>query len=142
MKLGDRHRASDRDGALKAVILVVDDEKNVRTLVTQILRADGYAALSACDAKEALGVLRDCPSKISLVITDVDLPGLNGIDLCAELNKRQPGMKLITMSGQPREIPVSMPFMEKPFSIATLLEKVHAVLSTSLPPDSARLADT
>jgi len=132
-----RHHASDGSGSPHAVILVVDDEKSIRTLVTQLLQADGYAALSARDAQEALEIVRDSPSDIALVITDFDLPGLNGVDLCTELNQRRPGIGLIVMSGEPREIPGGLPFIGKPFGRATLMANVRHVLSAGMARDSA-----
>jgi DNA-binding response OmpR family regulator len=114
------------------VILVADDEVMIRNLVTILLQREGYIVLSASDGQEGLELSRKYPGIIDLVITDVDMPRMNGTDLCAHLREERPGIKVIVMSGaEMGEIVrqnVNLPFLPKPFDGEALLERVHLIL--------------
>ena len=120
----------------RPVILVADDDQQIRKLVGVLLQEEVHHVLSAGDGLEALEISRKFPGPIDLVITDVQMPGLNGIDLCAHLLEERPGIKLLVMSGADasRDAAQSaeLPFLPKPFDIKTLLERVRAVLSDSV----------
>lgn len=119
-------------GAHQPTILVADDNALVRNLVTLLLQAHGYVALSAADGQEGLELSREYPGKIDLVITDVDMPRLNGVDLCAHLLEERPEIKVIVMSGSDMKEIVSkniqLPFLPKPFDGESLLKRVREVL--------------
>ena len=65
-------------------ILVVDDEPDIRRLLEGVLCRDGYRVETACDGREALGVLRRVP--VDVVISDVSMPDFDGFQLCAALH--------------------------------------------------------
>ena len=69
------------------VILVADDEVLIRNLVTLLMQQEGYLVLAAADGHEGLELSRKYPGKIDMLITDVQMPRLNGTDLCAHLWK-------------------------------------------------------
>jgi DNA-binding response OmpR family regulator len=119
-------------GVRDPIILVADDEVMIRNLVTILLQQQGYIVLSASDGQEGLELSRKYPGPIDLVITDVEMPRLNGMDLCTHLLQERPGIKVIVMSGADmREIVtqnVHLPFLPKPFDGEALLARVHAVL--------------
>lgn len=71
--------------AHQSVILVADDEALIRNLVTLLLQQNGHLVLSAANGHEGLELSRRYPGTIDLVITDVEMPRLNGTDLCAHL---------------------------------------------------------
>jgi DNA-binding response OmpR family regulator len=123
-------------GVHQPVILVADDDVMIRNLVTLLLQAHGYVVLSASDGHEALELSRKYPGKIDLVITDVDMPRLNGMNLYAHLVQERPGIKAIMMSGgDVEEIlrqNVNLPFLPKPFDGEALMARVRAVLSASV----------
>jgi CheY-like chemotaxis protein len=119
-------------GVHQPVILVADDEALIRNLVTLLLQHEGYFVLSAADGHEGLELSRKYPGPIDLVITDVQMPRLNGTDLCAHLIEERPGIKVLVMSGKDMsEIVrqnVHMPFLPKPFDGETLKARVRAIL--------------
>jgi DNA-binding response OmpR family regulator len=121
------------------VILVADDEVMVRNLVTLLMQREGHFVLAAADGHEGLELSRKYPGKIDLLITDVDMPRLNGTDLCARLMEERPGIRVLVMSGaEMSEIVsqnVNLPFLPKPFDGETLKAKVREILAaTGQPP--------
>jgi DNA-binding response OmpR family regulator len=129
-------------GSGQRVILVADDEALIRNLVTLLLQQDGYVVLSAADGHEGLELSRQYPGAIDLVITDMQMPRLNGADLCAHLLEERPGIKVLMMSGADiREIVsqnVNLPFLPKPFDGGTLKARVRAILATPVEPPMQR----
>ena len=125
-------------GPRRTVILVADDDPLVRNLVTLLMQEDGHFVLSAADGHEGLQLSRQYPETIDLVITAVEMPRLNGTDLCAHLRKERPGIKMLIMSGADiSEIVnqnVNLPFLPKPFDGQTLRAKVRTVLGVPLQP--------
>lgn len=128
-------------GVHQSVILVADDEVLIRNLVTLLLQDEGYFVHSAGDGHEGLELSRKYPGVIDLLITDVEMPRMNGTDLCGHLMEERPGIKVLVMSG--REISemirqnANMPFLPKPFNGETLKAKVRAILA---PPVLVRTA--
>jgi DNA-binding response OmpR family regulator len=117
----------------RSVILVADDEALVRNLVTLLLQQDGHLVLSAANGHEGLELSRRYPGTIDLVITDEQMPRLNGTDLCAHLLEERPGIKALVMSGADMSEIVSqninLPFLPKPFDGKTLLARVRTILA-------------
>jgi CheY-like chemotaxis protein len=89
----------DQDIEPPAVILVVDDEAAVNRLVTRYLTHLGYTVLDAGSAPEALAVVRRQQPRVDLVLSDVVMPDLSGIDLATILLSRVPGPSVILMTG-------------------------------------------
>jgi CheY-like chemotaxis protein len=88
-----------------AVILVVDDEAAVNRLVTRYLTHLGYTVLDASSAGEALALVRLQQPRIDLVLSDVVMPDVSGIELAGTLLSRVPGPSVILMTGVlPEEI--------------------------------------
>ena len=120
-------------GEPRPVILVADDEVMIRNLVTILMQAEGYFVLAAADGHEGLELSRKYPGTIELVITDMQMPKLNGADLCAHLLEERPGIKVLIMSGADiGEIVsqnVNLPFLPKPFDGKTLIARVRAILA-------------
>jgi DNA-binding response OmpR family regulator len=89
--------------------------------------------LAAADGHEGLELSRKYPGTIELVITDMQMPKLNGADLCAHLLEERPGIKVLIMSGADiGEIVsqnVNLPFLPKPFDGKTLIARVRAILA-------------
>lgn len=112
------------------VILLVDDEEVIRNLVMHMLEEQGFVVHSASDGQEALELSRRHPGTIDLVITDVDMPRLKGTDLCPQLLKERPGIKVILMSGAAKSGIINLPFLPKPFDGEALLARVRAILGT------------
>jgi PAS domain S-box-containing protein len=118
-------------------ILVVDDEEDVRRLVSAILKSNGYDVLEANAAAAALAAYEKNAHKIDLVLTDIVMPQMNGFELGRELAARRPAPKVLYMSGyrdnalgDSGEAPRA--FLHKPFTPAGLLSKVREVLDSEL----------
>jgi two-component system, cell cycle sensor histidine kinase and response regulator CckA len=124
----------------RGTILVVEDEEGVRRGVQRILRHSGYTVLVAADPAQALSLAEDYAAPIDLVLTDVVMPMMSGVELAARLDSLRPGVKVLYMSGHARDSLSSdgdrpgvrgraIEFLQKPFSRQTLVEKVESVLS-------------
>jgi DNA-binding response OmpR family regulator len=125
-------------GVQQPIVLVAEDEVMIRNLVTILLQRKGHIVLSASDGQEGLEISRKYPGTIDLVITDVKMPRLNGLDLCTHLLEERPGIKVIVMTGEEMsEIVVrnvNLPFLPKPFDGDALLERVQAILGVPVLP--------
>ena len=76
-------------GKSNGTILVVDDDGDVRMLVKDLLEFEGYAVLTAGDAETAMRVHEDCQSVVALLLTDVIMPNINGLELADRLLHKQ-----------------------------------------------------
>src|SRR5215475_12281415 len=83
-----------------ATILVVDDDPGVLQIVTLLLQQKGHHILPATNGLEALMVYSSYQLKIDLVLTDIDMPQMNGIDLAGRMRANTPSPKIIFMSGR------------------------------------------
>lgn len=117
-------------------ILVVDDEKFVADTLAMILQGDGHEAFAVYDGNAALrkseSFIPDC------VISDVVMPGINGIELCAAMEKKYPECQLLLFSGQASTSELiakaraeghSWELLPKPIDPEELLAKVASLLS-------------
>jgi PAS domain S-box-containing protein len=120
------------------IVLLVEDEQNIREPAAEILRSRGYEVLAAADAAEALAIARGRTGPIHLLLTDVIMPGMNGGQLAAELRAVLPGMRVIYISGYPENalalqgtLPASESFLQKPCTAVALLRTVRKVLDAT-----------
>src|SRR5262245_24503194 len=79
-------------------ILVIEDDDPIRTLMHQILERAGYAVAEACDGGEGLRVCHTTP--VDLVLTDLMMPGLDGVATIGAIREQHPTPKIIVMSGR------------------------------------------
>ena len=123
-----------------ATVLVVEDEEPVRNVVVRALQEVGYYVLLAPGPKQALDMARTSARPIDLLVTDVVMPGMNGVDLAARLTEKRPEMKTLFMSGYPgsdldlagsSEDPAA--FLGKPFTPAELTSRVAELLLDPVP---------
>jgi PAS domain S-box-containing protein len=123
----------DRRGS--ETILLVEDEAMVRELTFEVLKESGYVVLPAQRPDEALKICEECPGRIDLLLTDVVMPGMSGLELAKRLKPGRPEMKILFVSGYTAdavtEDGISHPnaaFLQKPYAPAALLRKVHEIL--------------
>ena len=116
-------------------ILVVDDDPFVRAFISEVLGLEGYVVIEAGGTAEGLRVAAAHPGPIDLVISDVVMPdGDDGRDLVKRLGRMRPAIKALYISGHTEATIarggtlLSAAFLPKPFTMATLVEKVWAVL--------------
>ena len=115
-------------------ILVVDDEHLVRNLTAQVLERAGYDVVSVGDAQSALELLEQ--NDVDLVVSDVVMPGLSGVELLNEIRDRRPDLPILLMTGGSPEPERTSRALElgasgivyKPFSHADLIDAVRAAL--------------
>ena len=127
-------------------VLVVDDEEVVRIIMVQVLQDNGYTVLEASDGLEALRIAKEHTGRIDLLLTDVKMPGMNGLELAARLLSNRPEMTVLYVSGHAdstRQIQLQegqfiiepgANFLHKPFSPDGLLQKVRHVMEHSAKP--------
>ena len=119
-------------------ILLVEDDAQLRTVAASILRKAGYEVLPASSGEEAVEVLDAHPATLHLLLSDVVLPGMSGPDLARLLVARQPGMRVLCMSGYADDSVVrhgalrpGIAFLQKPITPAALTRKVREVLDAA-----------
>ena len=111
-------------------ILLVEDEPAVRRLFAQALTNAGYAVFEARNGQEALKVFDQHGDTIDLLLTDMRMPYMGGLELAQHLRGRRNTLKLLCISGYPGSIDpdFAADFLAKPFSRDDLLKKVREVL--------------
>ncbi|HTW68541.1 MAG TPA: response regulator [Acetobacteraceae bacterium] len=110
-----------------ATILIVDDEPEVRTVVAEFLEDFGYQVLQADGGRQALWRLRENPS-VRLLITDIRMPEMSGLELAEVATERNPRLKVILISGYFVAQQVHRRFLRKPFRMKELEAAVRAEL--------------
>jgi len=114
----------------KETVLVVEDEPGVRDYTAEALRTYGYHVIKAENAGEALLICEQKGERIHLVLTDVVMPHVNGPELAGRLEKLQPGIKVLFMSGYTGKVAdMGAEHIQKPFSPEQLATRVRAVLA-------------
>jgi CheY-like chemotaxis protein len=115
------------------VILVAEDEVIVRNVVCLLLQREGYQVLSAADGKEALELARQYQGTIDLLLSDIQMPRMDGISLAEHVIEERPGIRVLLMSGKVsaeiRERNIRLPFLRKPFVSSVFRDKVRDVLN-------------
>ena len=119
-------------------ILLVEDEDMVRTLTRRILESHGYRVLEARDGSEALELAERHAEPLDLVLTDVIMPKMSGKELAQHLKQKQPGLKVLFMSGYTESfvshegiLDADVALIEKPFAEAALLDRIRTILDVT-----------
>lgn len=116
------------------VILIAEDEVMIRNVLRHILNAEGHEILAAADGYEALELSRKYDGDIDLLITDVSMPRMDGLELMDRLLKERPNIKILVMSGHASEElrgrQSGFPFLRKPFPPDEVRNRVRAMLRT------------
>ncbi|MBI4409871.1 MAG: PAS domain S-box protein [Gemmatimonadetes bacterium] len=120
------------------VILLVEDEHLVRRAAQRTLERNGYTVLTASDGEEALAIFRQHEADVDLVLTDLVMPRMGGRRLCQILRQEGKTVKCLFVSGyserdrnECRMLEREFPFLEKPWTIESLLRKVREALDTT-----------
>jgi hypothetical protein len=116
-------------------ILVVEDEPAMREVTRRILDRNGYHVVAAASGDEALEVLASQLDHVDVLLTDLIMPRMQGKELAGKVRVLQPAARVVFMSGYTQgllgargALEPGVHFIEKPFSEATLLDKLHEVL--------------
>jgi PAS domain S-box-containing protein len=130
-------RASSAPRARDAeTVLVVEDEEKVRVLVREMLEELGYNVLEAPGGAEALRLCSQWQGPIDVLLTDVVMPGMGGVELARQATAHRPRLKIVFMSGYTGgsaapdvDLQEGTAFLEKPFSYVRLAEKLQELLA-------------
>ena len=127
----------------RETVLFVEDEVALRDLMHRVLAKGGYTVLAAGDGVEALALAEAHPGPIDVVVTDVIMPRMSGPDLAVRLRARDPGIRLLYVSGytadqlrSQTDLGEDATLLPKPFTSDGLLRKVREVLDRPSPPVS------
>ena len=116
-------------------VLVVDDNALIRHMVTNILNDHGMRALPAACANEAFAIMDELDADLHLIISDISMPGMSGIEMAKIAEERSPGLKVLFISSRPElhdDIPrqgiTDKRLLLKPFQRSDLLDCVIEML--------------
>jgi signal transduction histidine kinase/CheY-like chemotaxis protein len=119
-----------------ATVLLVDDEPTLRSVIRRSLVREGYEVLVAEDAQRALALARAHVAPIQMLITDVVMPGMSGLDLARQLLRERPNLSVLFVSGftfeeavPPADLAQNTAYLPKPFDTKVLLGHVHELLA-------------
>ncbi len=120
---------------LRGTALIVDDEAAIRTTLNRILERAGMVTIEAANGHGALTLLTETALGIDIVLVDLAMPGMNGLELLAAIRQRYPQLPVLLMSGNPGQVTDdSLPldlytdFIPKPYRSQDLLEKMSRLL--------------
>ena len=124
-----------RFGGRGETILVVEDEALVRSLASTVLQQYGYDIHLAENGRQALDLFEQAEGGVDLVLTDIVMPGMDGLELANRLRRLAPGLPILFMSGylddvvgSPAFDPDSTPLLKKPFGAEELVRRVRQML--------------
>jgi DNA-binding response OmpR family regulator len=125
---------------LKQRILIVDDEKFLRELMADILCRNGFDTVGLEDGMSVLNLLAE-DQDFALVISDVQMPHMNGISLCREIRQRYPHIPVLITSVHSSQsiidsaLRAGADYLPRPFGAKNLLEMVHKILNRYISTD-------
>ena len=125
---------SDLPGGTET-IFIVDDEIHIVSMLNQILSKIGYKVLSATNSSKAISLCKEYNGTIDVILSDIIMPDMNGVELLATLQQDRPELKAIFMSGYTNSMAVesagmdkSTVFLQKPFTFEELARKIREAL--------------
>jgi PAS domain S-box-containing protein len=112
-------------------VLLVDDNQAVRDFATRVLRSGGYHVLTAASGKEAIELVGSDADHLDLVLSDLVMPGMSGVDMVNVFHADHPGLKVLFMSGHPAAVSALGavgPLLRKPFTNGELIARVRETI--------------
>jgi CheY-like chemotaxis protein len=115
-------------------VLLVEDEPQVRMQARRLLERYGHRVLEAKDGAEGLALFHTHPESIDVIVSDVVMPGLGGVEMVGRMRDVSPGVPVVFVSGftaQDRDLPLDArtAFVPKPYSMSSLCEAIEAVIA-------------
>jgi PAS domain S-box-containing protein len=128
-------RSEPRSPTSMRTILLVEDEAMLRQLTRKFLESDGYQVIEAVNGVEAVEVSRQHVGAIDLLLSDIVMPHMNGIELSKQLRQERPETRILFMSGYPGRhqssgsyLPPDIPLLTKPFRSSDLHAQISQIL--------------
>ena len=131
----EHDRGASQGGVDGEIVLVVEDDNDLRWYLIEALRGLNYRAIGAPDADAALRILEQPSAKIDLMLTDVIMPGMNGRELARRARELRPALKALFMSGYSRSaavhhgrVDLDVQLVQKPVSLQDLAARIRDTL--------------
>jgi CheY-like chemotaxis protein len=112
----------------KQMVLVVDDDAMLRELLARVLVEEGFAVLTAEDGEQALAIASTLDGRLGLVVTDIRMPGMDGLELAGHLACFKPPPPVLFISGFIADRNIPGPVLTKPFGPTAFIEQVGRML--------------
>jgi two-component system cell cycle response regulator CpdR len=124
--------ASDDARSGRIVVLVVDDEPAIRAWIARALERAGIDTVVAADGRQALRLIADDQVRPTVLLTDLEMPAMGGVELAARIHALRPGIRIVMMTGDPGRAaaardrgPMVAAVLDKPILIADLVAAVR-----------------
>jgi two-component system cell cycle sensor histidine kinase/response regulator CckA len=117
----------------KKTVLLAEDEEPLRRMVAGLLTNNGFEVIVACDGSDAIKKADEHTGPIHLLLSNVQMPEMNGVELATRLHSNRPDTKIMLMSGFPSGTLVldhGWEFLPKPFVPKMLLDKIKLVIAS------------
>lgn len=112
------------------MILIAEDDVVIRNVARIVLEAEGYFILTAGDGEQALFLSRQYPGIIHALLSDINMPNMEGLELRKRILTERSEIRVLLMSGM--DAPANnIPFLRKPFSPTVLKQKIRELLADS-----------
>jgi DNA-binding response OmpR family regulator len=123
-------------------VMLVEDDRDIAEPLARALAREGYEVSEAGDGRDALSAVLDAPP--DLIILDIGLPGMNGLDVCRHVRKERPQVPILMLTARDGELETvagldagADDYVTKPFRLSVLLARVRAMLRRSAPAELA-----
>ncbi len=116
-------------------ILLVDDEESIMFFLQKLLIREGYNIIKAGNGKEAVEIYKSNPDEVDLILMDITMPVMSGIDAYKELTTHYPNIKILLMSAYSKESFEDVDkinFIRKPIYPADLMERIVKLLENTV----------
>lgn len=126
----------DSDLVKRGIVLVIDDEESVLEVVEEILESEGVGVITAVNGQAGIDIFQKQHHEIDLVLLDLSMPGLSGVETCTQLHQINPDVPILLASGYSEKESLSRfkpdnglsGFIQKPFHLRTLIRAVYTHL--------------
>lgn len=117
------------EGELMRTVLVVDDDNDIRKMLTQTLEREGFRVVATCDGQEALSYLQKVHLKPDVMLLDAMMPRMTGSELMKEMSKTGITLPVILQTGEKNlQLPGVRKYLSKPYSTSQLMEAIRSCL--------------